>query len=254
MNLRLVLILCILLNNSCYPQDHTGSIVMINVGDASRMDIAKAIKFLNSYKPKVISVDLQFSRNTDYKSDSALVDVLWSTDNLVMASVIANSSGEYDGLDVRYEFVYGSLPEFIPFESNTGFINALTESDEINTLKRFSMFEKVEDKIEYHFAIQTALKFDSLKAVQFLQSNLKIVDVNYRDCLNKIATYSLYDVLDNKISKEKVAGKIILFGFQGPGDKDKFLLPLNNENSSKTSIYGLEYLACIIIQVISGHK
>jgi CHASE2 domain-containing sensor protein len=148
----------------------------------------------------------------------------------------------------------GSLPEFLPFESNTGFINALTESVEINTLKRFSMFEKVEDKIEYHFAIQTAFKFDSLKAAQFLQSNLKIVDVDYRDCLNKIATYSLYDVLDNKISQERVVGKIILFGFLGPGDKDKILLPLKNENLSKTDIYGLEYLACIIIQVIGGRK
>jgi len=251
MKLKIALFSLTLFCTSCYSRNNDKLIVMINVESASRIEIAKAIKILDSFKPRVISIDLQFSLNTDYNSDSALVDVLWNTKNLVMASVIENSNGEYLGTDVEYAFTYGSLPEFIPFKSKTGFINILPEKDEFQTLKKFSVYEKVEGKTEYNFAIQTAMVFDDIKTIDFIRVNSKIVDVIYKDNSSKTVKISIYDLINNKIPKEYIANKIILLGYLGPANKDKYFTPMNRQNPPKSpDMYGLEYLVHIILQVI----
>lgn len=251
---RMMLVLFVLPSVSCYPQNQDRWIVIINVENSSRLDIANALRILDSFKPKVISVDLQFSSNKDYDSDSSLVDALWSAKNLVMVSIIEDSSGTYTGISPshRYEFAYGSLPEFIPFEAKTGYPHTLFEADEFQTVKRFSAFEKVGDKIEYHFAIQTAMIFDSLKTNLFLKRNSKTINIDYKKtAYNKIVRFSIYDLLNNKISKDQIEDKIILIGFVGPGNKDKYFTSLNSQNPPKSpDMYGLEILACIILQIL----
>jgi CHASE2 domain-containing sensor protein len=40
-----------------------------------------------------------------------------------------------------------------------------------------------------------------------------------------------------------------MIGFLGPGDQDKFITPLNT-NPNEPDMYGLEYLANIVAQVL----
>ena len=46
-------------------------------------------------------------------------------------------------------------------------------------------------------------------------------------------------------------GKIVLLGFLGPGDDDLFHLYSNEKNRDKT-MYGVEYLANIVAQVLES--
>ncbi len=219
---------------------------MVNVENASRKEIARALKIIDSLNPNLIAVNLQFSSNKDYKSDSALVDALWGINSLVMASVIKFQNDEYS-------FTYGSMPEFVPFQAKTGFANVFLEDD--RQLKMFSVYEEVEGKNELSFAVQIAMKFDSLRTSQFIERNPKKVTVSYVSKFHIFKKMSINDVLNLKISGETIKDKIVLIGYIGPEEKDKFITPLNTQRwLKKPDMYGLEYIANVILQILTTER
>jgi CHASE2 domain-containing sensor protein len=164
-----------------------------------------------------------------------------------MLSVIQNYSG---GEIIDYQqFDFGSLPEFVPIRAKTGFGNAILENDEVGTLKRFSVYEKVSGKIEYHFAVAVALEFDSATAKSFVNKNPKVIDVNYKSGKRKFRQYLATDILSNKTKKTDMADQIVLIGVLAPGTEDKFFTPLNS-NRNEPDMYGLEYLANVVAQIL----
>jgi CHASE2 domain-containing sensor protein len=57
--------------------------------------------------------------------------------------------------------------------------------------------------------------------------------------------------LNGNITKKDIEGKIVMFGFLGPGNEDKFFSPLNT-NPNEPDMYGLEYLANVVAQVLEN--
>lgn len=232
---------------SCNLHHVEQNIVLINVDTLDREGIANQISIINSLKPKVIALDLQFSTDTEYDKDTHLIQELDHCKNLVMLSIIENYTGE----DIEYKrFEYGSLPDYAT-NAKTGFGNAILEKDEFQTLKRFSILEKVNVGYEYHFAIRTAMQFDSLKTMGFIKGKSRIIDVDYKDGKRKFKSFSANDILNKNLSEEDINGKIILMGYIGPTDEDKFYTPLNNKkNPIKPDMYGLVFMANIISQTL----
>ena len=91
-----------------------------------------------------------------------------------MISEIAN----YSGLEKKYLSALGTLDIFL-LNAKTGFGNFIHEKDNFNTLKRFSTFEVVDDKVEYNFAVRIAMEFDSIRTNNFLKRNSKILEINF---------------------------------------------------------------------------
>lgn len=250
MRKKLLLCLLIIVCEECFSQNVNSSIVLVNSGLLNRKEIAKVITIINAFNPKVISIDLQFSKNTDYESDLALVKALWNSKKLVIGSVIDDFDYE-SGQDERdFKFTYGSLPEFVPFNAKTGFINAIPEDDEFLTVRRFSIKEKVEGEIEYHFAVQTAMEFDSAVAINFINGKPKIIDVDYKNGKNIFKKIAASKILKGQIPLDLIEGKIILLGYLGPGEVDKFYTAINKNPSKGPDMYGVEYLANIVVQVL----
>jgi CHASE2 domain-containing sensor protein len=249
MKLRYLSIL-LLYFNAC-SQEINAPIVLVNVSNLARIEVSKAITIINSQNPKVISIDLQFLSNKDYDSDLALVKALWHCDNLVMASVIEDSIGRYNGDSANYQFVYGSLPEFVPLNAKTGFINILSDNDGQPDLTKFSCYEYVEGKLEYQFSVQTALMIDSIKTYSFLKKNSKIVSLKY-GAIKGIEKIEMRDIITGKTQLNFIKGKIVLIGYLGPSDTDKFFSPLNKNNRTNPDLYGIEYLAYIIHMIINN--
>ncbi len=231
---------------TCNSQTTERDIVLINTDTLDRKGIAEEVTIINSLHPKVIAIDLQFYGNKNYFNDNLLFLALDKCKNLVMIRIIGN----YTGNDVEYKrFIYGSMPEFL-IGAKTGFANTLID-DKFQTLRRFSIVENVHGDSEYNFAVRIAMAVDSLKAMNFVKSNPRIVDVDYRDGKNKFKTFSAEEVLGKKIKRADIAGKIVMMGFLGPGDKDKFFTPLNKRTvPAEPDMYGLEYFANIVVQVL----
>lgn len=231
---------------ACNSNKKIEDIVIIDVSDFGREIIAREVFILDSLNPKVLAIDLQFSTRKETMVDSLLEYILSGCDNLIMVSVIDDN---YSGEDLEYKNLTSSLPEFIK-NAKTGFTNVILEDDEFETLKRFSTYEKVGGKIEYHFSVQTAMAFDSLKTMSFLKKHPKIVDVKYNSS-ERFKIFSAADVLEKKITTKEIEGKIVLVGSFSPFDYDVFFSPLNNKKKPyKPDMYGVVYLANVVAQIL----
>jgi CHASE2 domain-containing sensor protein len=245
--LRLIPLFFISIVLSCNSQHAEQNIVVINTDTLDRAGIANLIGIINLFNPKVIAIDIQFVNSTESSKDWLLFHGLNKCKSLVMASMI----GKYTGEETEYRgFVEESEPQFLT-NAKTGFVNSILERDGFETLKRFSTHEKVNGSIEYHFGVRTAMAFDSLKAIHFVESNPRVIDVDYRYGKRRFKSFSSSDVLSKRLSHEDIEGKIVMLGFLGPGDEDKFFTPLNT-NSNEPDMYGLEYLANIVAQVLNA--
>jgi CHASE2 domain-containing sensor protein len=205
------------------------------------------ISKLNRLSPAVIAIDLTFVNNSTYDDDLRLLTAIEACKSLVMASAILRYR-EVEG-DHDFEgYMYQTEPHFL-LNAKTGFVNALGGHDTENSLSKFSTYVKVNGEIEYHFSVRTAMVYDSLKAFEFVKGNPKIVTVDYKDGKRKFKTFSSSYVRDGKLVHEDISQKIVMLGFLGPGDEDKFFTPLNS-NSGRPDMYGLEYLANVVSQVL----
>lgn len=111
-------------------------IVIINSGFSNRIGISRELEIINRLSPKVVGIDFQFSGDTNFYQDSLLTGQLNKCKRLVMFGVL---EGNY-GIDSVYEKIGCSESKFLA-NAELGFANALLESDEFRTLKKFSTYE-----------------------------------------------------------------------------------------------------------------
>jgi len=232
------------------------TIVIVNAGVGSRVRMAKDIAYINSLEPKVLAIDFQFSERQSYYGDSLLIAALLQCKNLVISVVIKDYPDESKG----YSELIGTLPEFRE-KAKLGFVNLLTENDQFQTLKRFSLYEEVAGKVIYPLGVQTAMAFDSLKTMSFLNGKPKIMNVVYKGDEKVFRTVSYENLVQRKVSPEEVKDKIIMLGFigleghAGSYDEDKFFSPLNDKKKPyKPDMYGVVYHANIVAQVLERNE
>jgi len=178
----------------------------------------------------------------------ALKTALDKCKTLVMASVL---DGEFPSQKMPYQNLIGSDSVFLS-NAKTGFINVILENDEVSTLKRFSVQEEVRNKVEYHFSIRTAMSFDSLRTMHFIQMHPKILDVNFYGDIDSYVFFSAKSILDGELKREDIEGKIVILGSFSVFDKDIFFTPLKKKkNSANPGMFGVVYLANVVNQVLT---
>lgn len=242
--LLLVLAGCSNRNKVAYSRSLGDKIVLVNSGTTGREDIAELVDRINLFDPKVVAIDFQFSTEKEKIVDDKFVAALRKCKNLVMVSMIDNYSVDelfYDKL------IPGTLPKFTG-NAKTGFANLIVEEGQFDVLKRFSQWEYVDGSKELSFALQVANSFDSVKTKEFRLSHSKVCSVDYT--LEKFTVLSIDDFLSDRVDKESIEGKIVMIGFLGPGDMDRFFSPSNN--TSSPDLYGLEFHAYVVQQVLSN--
>lgn len=243
-----IFIFLTLISLACSSQDIIDSIVLVNVGTASRERVAELLSSINQHEPKVIAIDLQFSSEKNSRVDNKLIDALNKCNNLVMVSVIEHYSIQTLSHD---KFMLGCLPKFTT-NAKTGFANLIIEEDQFSSIKKFSLWEYVSDSKELSFALQVAYNFDSIRAASYELNHNQFNELDFKGAFNKFKRFSLEDVIGRKVDGAAIRGKIVLIGFLGPGDDDRFYAPLLNINDGqgKPNIYGLEFHAQVLAQIM----
>ncbi|MBS1977537.1 MAG: CHASE2 domain-containing protein [Bacteroidetes bacterium] len=153
---------------------------------------------------------------------------------------------------IKFPIALLSSLKFFPSHAKTGFVSEKGENGWPQT-KRFNTYQKeaFTDQIEYHFSVSTAMCYDSIRAARFVENQPKEVNIDYRNG-RRFAKFSAREVLRGRVSKEDIEGKIVMFGFLGPGDIDKFFTSLNSD-PGHPDMYGVEILANIVAQVLEGN-
>jgi CHASE2 domain-containing sensor protein len=247
--LKYILGLTILAGQSCYSQNIEDSVVLIGVGDYDRGIIADQIAIINTLNPKVISIDVAFPDYKGNKADKKLVSAIVNSKQVVIPSEISSMGTDYYGKETIMVSLTCAGEYFFSGNAVSGFVSVEKEKDKQTIPSKFIQWQESMGYKYRHFSIETAMLFDSLRTNEFIMTHDRLVDIDFRNGKRKFKTFKVQDVLKHRLTKADIEGKIVMLGFLGPGDQDKHISPLNT-SSNEPDMYGLEYLAHIVAQIL----
>ncbi|NOS92959.1 MAG: CHASE2 domain-containing protein, partial [Cyclobacteriaceae bacterium] len=132
------------------------SITIVDIGYVDRTEIAKELRIVNKYKPKVIGLDFLLTADS-LEKDIPLIEELAKTKNMVRAMVLHNNhpthSTRWDSLEQFHaKFRFGKQ----------GFSNMTITNDSI-IVREMPMRQFIQENIQYAFSYQVASQFDYYK-------------------------------------------------------------------------------------------
>lgn len=246
---KYILGLVVLIGQSCFSQSVRDSIVLIGVGDYDREIIAREIEIINSFTPKVIAIDIALPEYHGDKADRRLVKAMMSSKQVIIPSRISSLGLDYYGKELIMVSLTCAGPFFYPVNTESGFVSAEIDTAQQTIPAKFMQWQDATGYRYRHFSVETAMKFDSLRTNDFIKAHDRLVDINFERAKSKFKTFSVQEILKGKLTKADIEGKIVMVGFLGPGNQDKHISPLNS-NFNEPDMYGLEYLAIIVAQIL----
>ncbi len=213
----------------------THKIIIVNIGNHDREDIAIAINKIAQNKAKVIGLDIIFKDKKDSIMDAVLQQALQNNKNIVSAYIIEENK------------IISSDPYFRT--DALGFIN-LNQQDAV--VRDFTGIKKSENQIDYAFPIKIS------EMAGLLNENTKeklerVQSINYTANQNSFLTFDLDEIIYAD-TIPAIENSIVLFGYLGvpTGNvndiEDKHFTPLNPKYAGKSipDMFGILIHANII--------
>jgi CHASE2 domain-containing sensor protein len=227
------------------------NIVIVNIGNLSRPEIARQIERINSQNPKIIALDAFFMKEKTQELDSPLVDaIMHCRDKIILASRL-----HYNDSTETFDTCFHSHPKF---SAATGFANVITdETKGHKTVRTFSPKETAGSIEEYSFPVEIAKKYNSMVVSRFLDRDNEMEDINFRGNYQHFYTFDVTQILDTTTNLNVMNGKIVLMGFMGESLSqssldDIFFTPLNPRPAGRAlpDMYGIIVHANIISMIL----
>ncbi len=230
------------------------NIVIINLGDLTRSEIANQINIINSFTPKVIAVDAIFQEEKDPHSDRLLSDAFSRCSNLVLV----NKLDLFNDSTNSYDTILTSIKDFNKYASN-GYAN-LPNDDKLSfrTIREFRPFAKLNGMNVPAFASKIVEIYNPDAFNFLMKRNHDIEKINYVGNYSKFYYLDSHQLLTGDVDLNFLKDKIVLMGFMGISLNEKtlediFFTPLNERYAGKTfpDMYGVVIHANIISMLLN---
>jgi len=246
------------------PEDT--NIVLVNIGNLSRKEIAAQIEIINKYNPKVVGLDAFFRKHKGDELDAPLETAFSKTHNLILASKL-----HYNEIIDEFDSLEHSHDKFVRY-ARTGHTNFITEGETMfRTARTFVPF----DTVKYKNGIEVSVPAFATKIVEIFNPNSfqtlakrgnAIEIIRYRGNIfgarRKFYVIDIDDLIQGNFSPSLIRNKIVLMGYLGdrvPSSKntwdvDKFYTPLNSKYVGKAfqDMFGIVVHANVISMIL--HK
>lgn len=204
-------------------------IVLINIGEADRASIAKLIKSVDSCRPAVVAINVLFEDERNDISDSLLVSSLKQANNDFLSylrdeydterrsNVIFRNLVEGEGLVFRQK-TRGVITKFVPWEIRD-------DIDRESLALKIVNFWKPE--------LETTIRPNKPLRIQFARTSEQFLKF-------EASNFSA------KESGEFIKGKVVLIGYLGPRNEDKYFTPIRYVkmfSQKEPDTYGIVILA-----------
>jgi CHASE2 domain-containing sensor protein len=239
------------------PTTADTNIVLVNIQNLNRAQLAQQIEILNKYEPAVIGIDAFFRKEKGPDMDFPLEMALSQVKNLVLVSELEGGLEETGCFDS----VSTSHPMFNQYAHN-GFANviAAAEGKGFRTVKDFYPYYCVADTTYPNFTVKVASFFDPAAVERLKERGHEEEYINWRGRYNKFLALDWDDVLLEKYDLSFIKGKIVLMGYLGPrlGEYDLidiFYTPQNKRVAGRSypDTYGVTVHANVISQILHGN-
>ena len=257
------------------------NIVVVNIGNLSRREIAEQIQIISKYKPKVIGIDGFFDcssglRDTvncpqlrDVFGNMMLSEAIQRAGNVVLVTKVLQSDTLLPA--DTYDSLRRSDSLFSQHAIREGYASLDTDAefqDDVKTCRVFNPKIEVNGAANYAFSVELAMQFDSAKTAKFLKRNNYAEVINYRGNVYDIYgttnypqmffTLGIEDVYTENFVPEMIKDKIVIFGYLGeylgdPSWDDKFYTPLNKKLAGKANpdMFGAVVHANIVSMILN---
>ncbi|MBE9489600.1 MAG: CHASE2 domain-containing protein [Bacteroidetes bacterium] len=221
-------------------------IILINIEQRDRFEIAQLLDAVKNEQPKVIGLDIIFKEQKEPFIDSILINSLQAS-NIVTAflikkdSVIANNS------------VFNT-------SSASGFIN-LNFNDKTNVIREFASVKNLGDTSYTSFTSQIVRSYSASnwEEYNYDQKLSKEKVIKFYGNYDTFLTFGFDEFMQNN-NKELIKDKIVLLGYLGTPTgnindvEDKHFTPLNKATAGKSNpdMFGIVVHANIINMMIKN--
>jgi len=231
------------------------NIVLVNIGHLDREQIARQIKRIRSYHPKVIGFDGFFAVKRNPSIDSALLVQLKEPPGVVMACYLTGKEaveGVYDSLETSAGYFNSG---------NKALVNLGGANPETSTVRSLSPLMSFKNKTFYAMATDLVSKYDSAAFKRLIARGNEREIIHYIGNRNAFISLDATEVLDSSADLSIIRNKIVLMGYMGesfaqPKDlEDIFYTPLNPElaGRSRPDMYGVVIHANAASMILSGY-
>lgn len=256
-------------------------IVLVNFGDLSRREVAEQVNRISKCKPKVIGIDVRYTREfhsedsleeADLRlSDSLLADAFKRAGNVVLGCELI----ENDSLE-KIDSVHYALPIFKNV-TTPAYVDMIAEGlGEFNTSRNHFLRQKLGDSTYMlSFAARIANIYKPSSTNKIIERNKDTEIINYYGNINTAGksgpsnakiTFGALDIPDVfnddsefvKVMQEQIKDKIVVMGYMGPSFQeystiDRFFTPLNDKYVGRANqdMYGVVVHANIIAMILN---
>jgi CHASE2 domain-containing sensor protein len=229
------------------------NIVLVNIGNLNRAEIARELALIAAHEPRVIMIDAFFRKPKSPELDTPLVNVLASLHNVVLASELSG----YDSTQNAFASISGSHPMFTE-HAVLGYANLIINNEQaFRTVRSFSPSEPVGNERQRSLPVKAARMFDSV-AVAALEARGKANEfIRFRGGIETFYSLDAADVLDPGTDLSLVRNKIVIMGYLGPKIgvqtlEDMFFTPLNEKYAGRSlpDMYGAVVHANVISMIL----
>lgn len=240
------------------------SIVLVNIGHASRGEIATILDRINEHNPAAVGLDVFFYNPKDPYEDSLLAASLQRTQNLVMVSRVdykSSIAGEAIDDDAgAFDTLVTSNPMFQQ-QHATGFANLVIDQQAaFMTCREISLYDSCAGRLEQSFALKLASVARPERAAKAMTRNNELETINYHGNVESFYFINLDQALDPTVSLELVRGKVVLLGFVGDNEsdattEDKFFTPMNKHYVGRAfpDMHGVVIHANILSMILADN-
>lgn len=222
------------------------NIVIVNIGEANRAELAMMIEKINAEGPKVIGLDATFNGPKEPAQDELLRSAISHANNLVTASVLHWEDKENPE----------KLGYFAETVKHRGYVNFIGEDR--GTIRLFSPFEKIGADTAFAFPTVLVKAYNPERYATLLKRHHPTEIINYNRKENQYFVIEGQDLLNGETASTVFNNKIVLMGYVNPDEnyiEDKHFTPFNERFVGKSTpdMNGVLIHANIISMVLENN-
>jgi CHASE2 domain-containing sensor protein len=249
------------------------NIVIVNIGNLTRREIAQEISIVNQFKPKVIGLDIRFLRpKADTLGDIMLSEAIKNAGNVIIACRLEKYNQEKD----VYDSMSFSLPMFRDNAMDNSFVNLPTDNNAASQIE-FKMTRSFTPRVylkgdkkqeQLSFAVRLAQVYNPEITSEFLKRLNSKEIINFRGDIRssgyqgqigpQFTAIDIQDLFSGNFVPELFKNKIVIFGFLGSSFQDqswedKFFTPMNEKYAGKANpdMYGVVIHANAVSMILN---
>lgn len=211
---------------------YKGPLVLINVENKNREEIAFLLQRIEEGKPKVIGLDIIFPDKKDSASDELLKQTFAGYNNIVLPFIASFDSSITE--TKNHDFFQ---------TSPAGFVNLVGEDREFSTIRYYyPVYNNVPA-----FTTSVLHMYDPTKASTLFNKGQKKTEIRYFGNIQNFAYQTFDEIMNPSFDPGILKDKIVLLGYMGSSDgssgaldEDRFFTPLNPRLSGRShpDMYG----------------